>query len=142
MEEKQVKEVKEVRVVTNEDILKYMPLVNSWLRDSVVKNWNEASLRADYINTTEDITLGQTGQSMADIKQYLLQELVVGLQKYDPEYRSKTTGKPVKEFTFVYRHLYNRIGQLMKKLTRRSSGYGKWSYCIDDINENSSDEGR
>lgn len=132
-------EQKQRRVVTNEDIEKYKPLINKWLRDSVVKNWNEAQLRGDY-SKCDDVTLGATGMSMADIKQHLMCELVVGLQNYDPDYRTKD-GKPVKEFTFVYRHLWNRIGQLMKKLTRHSSGYGKWYYSFEDILENNQDDG-
>jgi hypothetical protein len=131
---------KETRVITNEDIKKYIPLVNKWLRDSVVRNWNEAKLHADYNSLSEDVTLGNTGVSMADIKQHLMAELVIALQKYNPDYRTKE-GKPVKEFTFVYQHLYNRIGQLMKKLTRRSSGYGKWTTSIDDLLNNHQNEG-
>jgi len=131
-------EEKQVRVVTNEDVIKYKPLINKWLRDSVVKNWNEAVLKADYTNS-DDVTLGMTGVSMADIKQHMFTELVVALQKYDPDYRTKE-GRSVKEITFVYQHLYNRVGQLMKKLTRQSSGYGKWNTSIDDYMNNSKEE--
>jgi len=117
----------EVRVVTNEDIKKYVPMINKWLRDSVVKNWNEATLnRAD-----DEVTLGNTGQSMADIRQQLYTELVVALQKYDPNYRTKE-GRSVKESTFVYQHLYHRVGQLMKKLTKHKYGYGIWSLSLEE----------
>lgn len=121
------------RVVTNEDIIKYTPLINKWLRDSVVKNWNEAKLHADY-SKVDDVTLGNTGVSMEDIKQHLMTELVVALQNYDPEYRT-AQGKSVKEMTFVFQHLFNRTGQLMKKMTRKSSGYGKWSTPIDTFED-------
>ena len=123
-------EDKQIRVVTNADIEKYKPLIHKWLRDSVVKNWNEATLKSDY-SVGDEVLLGNTGMTMEDIKQHLMTELVVALQKYNPDYRTKE-GKSVKEFTFVYRHLWNRIGQLMKKLTRASSGYGKWSTNVDD----------
>lgn len=124
---------KQIRTVTNEDIEKYQPLINKWLRDSVVKNWNEASL-----NRNEDeVTLGNSGMTMSDIRQHLNTELVIALQKYNPDYRTKE-GKSVKEITFVYRHLFNRVGQLMKKLTRKSSGYGIWKSSLEDILNESS----
>jgi hypothetical protein len=31
------------RKLTNEDIVKYEPMIEKYIRDSVVKNWNEAS---------------------------------------------------------------------------------------------------
>lgn len=118
------------RVVTNEDIVKYDAMVVKYLRDSVIKNWNEATL-----NRKEDeITLGNTGWSMADMRQYLYTELIVALQNYNPEYRNKQ-GKllKVKESTFVFTHLYNRIGQLMKKLTKKKAGYGLWGMPLESI---------
>lgn len=122
------KEVKETRKVTNEDIKKYVPMVNKYLRDNVVKNWNEATLR----KSDEDVTLGNTGMSLADIKQHLFTEVVVALQKYNPDYRT-AEGMPVKESTFVFQHLFNRTGQLMKRLTKRRYGYGIWSSSVDDL---------
>jgi hypothetical protein len=121
-------EVKETRKVTNEDIKKYVPMVNKYLRDNVVKNWNEATLR----KSDEDISLGNTGMSLADIKQHLFTEVVVALQKYNPDYRT-AEGMPVKESTFVFQHLFNRTGQLMKRLTKRRYGYGIWQSSVDDL---------
>lgn len=116
------------RVVTNEDIKKYVPMVNKYIRDSVVKNWNEASVRKD----SEDISLGNTGLTIADIKQHLFAEVVVALQKFDPNYRT-AEGRTVKESTFVFQHLFNRTGQLMKKLTKRRYGYGVWASPLEEV---------
>lgn len=124
------------RQVTNEDIKKYMPMVNKYLRDSVVKNWNQATIRKD----GDEISLGNTGWTMADIRQFLFCEVVVALQNYNPDYKTKE-GNGVKESTFVYLHLYNRIGQLMKRITKRRAGYGIWSMSIDEvIGDNFKDE--
>jgi hypothetical protein len=115
------------RIVTNEDIKKYIPMVNKYLRDSVKKNWVEASLSPSEV----DIALGNTGMTMADMRQYLYTELVVALQNYNPDYRTKD-GRSVKESTFVFQHLFNRIGQLMKKLTKKRYGYGIWSSPVEE----------
>lgn len=116
------------RVVTNEDIEKYEALITKYLRDSVIKNWNEANL-----NRSEDeVSLGNTGFTMSDMRQHLLTELVVALQNYNPDYRTKD-GREVKESTFVFQHLYFRVGQLMKKLTKKKSGYGAWSMNLEDV---------
>lgn len=116
-----------VRKVTNEDVKKYVPMVNKYLRDSVVKNWKEATTRKG----NDEITLGNTGMSLSDIKQHLFTEVVVALQKYNPEYRTEE-GRSVKESTFVFQHLFNRTGQLMKKLTKRRYGYGVWATPIEE----------
>jgi hypothetical protein len=70
--------------------------------------------------------------SISDIKQHLFAEVVVALQKYNPEYRTED-GRSVKESTFVYQHLYNRIGQMMKRLTKRRYGYGVWSSPLEEV---------
>lgn len=103
------------RVITNEDILKYEPMVEKWMRDSVKKNWNEASLD----KRKGDLFLGNSGYSMNDIRQHLRAEIVIALKNFNPN-------QNVKESTFVFGHLYNRIGQLMKKLCKRTMGYGVW----------------
>jgi hypothetical protein len=115
------------RVVTNEDIKKYVPMVNKYLRDSVVKNWNEASMSSN----DNEITLGNTGMTMADMRQQLYCELVVALQNYNPDYRT-ADGRSVKESTFVFQHLFNRTGQLMKKLTKKRYGYGIWQSPLEE----------
>ena len=120
-----------IRVVTKADIIKYKPLVEKYLRDSVIKNWNEAKL----FNGNSDISLGNTGMSMNDIRQHLYTELVVALQKYDPNYITKE-GRSVKEITFVYRHLFNRTGQLLERLTRKRYGYGVWTQNIEGTFDN------
>ncbi len=120
-------EVKPTRVVTNDDIKKYVPMINKYLRDSVVKNWKEASVRKGQ----DEISLGNTGMSISDIRQHLYTELVVALQKFNPDYRT-AEGRTVKESTFVFQHLFNRTGQLMKKLTKRRYGYGVWATPIEE----------
>lgn len=115
------------RVVTNDDIKKYVPMVNKYLRDSVVKNWKEASTKKN----VDEVSLGNTGMAMSDIRQQLFTEVVVALQKYNPEYRT-VEGRSVKESTFVFQHLFNRTGQLMKKLTKRRYGYGVWSSPVEE----------
>ena len=124
-----------VRTVTDADVKKYTAMVNKFLRDSVCRNWNESSVKSK----DHDVSLGNTGMSMADMRQYLMMELCIGLQKYDPNYRTKE-GKPVKESTFVFTHLSNRIGQSMKRLTKKRLGYGMWVSNLEDLNTGNHDE--
>jgi hypothetical protein len=112
----------EKRVVTNEEIKKYQPMINMFLRDYVAKNWKESS----YKKKDKDVGLGNTGMSMEDMKQYLYTELVVALQNYNKDYIT-AGGLSVKESTFVHQHLFHRIGGLCKKLTKKSNGYGLWT---------------
>lgn len=115
------------RVVTNAELEKYFPLVEKYLRDYVKKNWNEANLGANM----GDVSLGNTGMTMNDIRQQLRMEVVIALQKFNPNYITKE-GRTVKELTFIYQHLYNRCGQLMKKLTKNRYGYGRWVNNLED----------
>jgi hypothetical protein len=115
------------RKLTNEDILKYESMVEKYIRDYVIKNWNEASNSKNKGETT----LGNTGMCVNDIRQFLRAEVCVALYNYDPNYRSKE-GKSVKESTFVYQHLFNRIGQLMKRLTKKRFGYGVWHSNLEE----------
>lgn len=116
------------RVVTNSDVNKYDRMVNMYINKYVIKNWNEAKASRH----SDEVTLGNTGMSLADIRQHLMCEVVVALQKYNPDYRTKE-GRSVLESTFVYQHLFNRCGQLMKKLTKRRYGYGIWSSNLEDV---------
>lgn len=117
-----------IRVVTNADVEKYNRMVNMYLHKFVIKNWNEASMSKAH----ENVTLGNTGMTMADIRQQLMCEVVIALQKYNPKYKTED-GKSVLESTFVYRHLFNRCGQLMKRLTKKRYGYGVWSSNLEDV---------
>ena len=110
------------RIVTDAEIMKYVPMVESYLRKSVVKNWNEA----DVSQSSGDVSLGNSGYTMNDIRQHLLCEVVIALKNYDPSYKAK-------ESTFVYGHLSKRIGQLMKKLTKKSMGYGVWTNNLEEV---------
>lgn len=116
------------RIVTNEDVIKYKPMVNMYINKYVKKNWNEAANKS----TGMDITLGNTGMSINDIYQTLMTEVVVALHNYNPNYRTKEN-KSVQESTFVYQHLFHRCGQLCKKLTNKSSGYGVWMHDLHEI---------
>ena len=119
--------MKKSRTLTDNDILKYEPMIEKYIRDSVVKNWNEASIAKN----KADIGLGNTGLTISDIRQHLRAEVCVALYNYDPNFRTKD-GKSVKESTFVFRHLFNRTGQLMKRLTKKRYGYGVWTQNIEE----------
>jgi hypothetical protein len=126
-----------MRVVTNEDVKKYRGLVEFFIKKSVRKNWaNELA------HTTKDAecALGNTGMALADFRQYLYTELVVALQKYNPEYQT-AKGASVKESTFVYTHLSNRIGQAMKRLTKKRFGYGIWTGNLEETIEGHKSDG-
>lgn len=116
------------RVLTNQDIKNYEPMVEKYIRDYVVKNWNEAKLG----KKNGDIALGNTGMTLNDIRQHLRAEVCVALYNFDPNYLTKE-GRTVKESTFVYQHLFNRIGQMMKRLTKKRQGYGVWHSNIEEV---------
>ena len=116
------------RVVTYEDVKKYEPMVEKYLRDQVRKNWREASLNP----AQGEVSLGNTGLTMNDIRQHLMAELVVALQKYNPNYITKE-GRSVKESTFVFTHLFNRCGQMLKRLTKKRHAYGIWHEQIESV---------
>jgi len=105
------------RKLTNEDVTKYEPMVEKFIRDSCMKNWNESRTGGP------DSPLGASGYTLNDLRQHLRTEICVALQNYNPEYRTKE-GRSVKESTFVYQHLTFRVGQLMKRLTKKRAGYG------------------
>lgn len=119
---------KPTRVVTDADIKKYDHMVSMYINKHVMKNWNESY----GVGKSEDRTLGNTGMSLADIKQHLYTEVVVGLQKYDPDYRTPE-GKSVLESTFIYRHLFFRVGQTCIKLTKKRNGYGVWMNNLEEV---------
>jgi len=119
---------KSTRILTNEDVKKYERMVNMYISKFVVKNWNEASLARN----KQDIILGNTGMTIEDIRQHLLAEVCVALHNYKPDFVTQE-GRSVLESTFVYQHLFNRTGQLMKKLTKPRYGYGKWMSSINDV---------
>ena len=120
--------MKQERKLTDDDLKKYEPMVEKYIRDYVVKNWNEASLS----KSNGEIALGNTGYSLNDIRQHLRAEVCVALYNFNPNYRTKE-GRTVKESTFVFNHLFNRIGQMMKKLTKPRYGYGKWHNPIEEV---------
>lgn len=115
------------RTLTNEDITRYEPMIEKYMRDSVEKNWNEARLGKNQ----GDVPLGNTGMTMNDIRQHLRTEVCIALYNFNPNYRTKE-GRTVKESTFVFQHLFNRTGQLMKRLTKKRYGYGVWTQNIEE----------
>lgn len=115
-----ITETRKSRVITNDDVKKYEPMVEYWMNKSVKKNWNEAQM----CKYQGDAALGNSGYTMNDIRQHLRTEVVVALKNYD-------ASKKTKESTFVYGHLFNRVGQLMKKLTKKSMGYGMWTSNLE-----------
>lgn len=109
--------VKVKRKLTNDDLTKYEPMVEKFIRDSCAKNWNESKTGG------EGAFLGTSGYGLDDIRQHLRAEICIALQNYNPDYRTKE-GRSVKESTFVYQHLTFRVGQMMKRLTKKRQGYG------------------
>jgi hypothetical protein len=120
--------MKPTRTVTDKDIKNYEAMVEMYLNSYVRKNWNEASMSKD----RGDIPLGNSGFTMNDMRQQLKMEVCIALQKYNPEYITES-GRSVKESTFVYQHLFNRVGQLMKRLTKKRYGYGVWSSNLEEM---------
>lgn len=121
--QEQIVSVKEgPRVVTDDMIIKYNQMIESFLRNSISKNWNECDTSRD----KDEIGLGNTGWTMADMRQYLATEVFIALRNYKTEYKTK-------ESTFVFGHLNKRVGSLMKKLTKKSKGYGIWSSNLEEI---------
>lgn len=117
-----------IRKVTNEDVKKYEALVERFIKDSVQRNWTESKIR----DPGKDIALGNTGMSIDDFRQYLRMEVCVGIQKYNPDYRTPD-GRSVKESSFVFTHLMNRCGSLLKRLTKKRHAYGIWATSLEDI---------
>lgn len=122
MEEQQVMTSNEPRVVTDAMILQYNQMIESFLRNSISKNWNES----DTSKNNDEIGLGNSGWTMSDMRQYLATEVFIALRNYKTEYKTK-------ESTFVFGHLNKRVGSLMKKLTKKSKGYGVWSSNLEEI---------
>jgi hypothetical protein len=117
------------RKLSDADVLQYEPMVEKYIRDYVVKNWNGA--KEDARKGRGEMPLGNSGQSINDIRQHLRAEVCIALYNYNPNYRTKE-GRSVKESTFVYQHLFNRIGQMMKRLTKKRYGYGVWHSNIEE----------
>ncbi len=104
-------------------------MIESWIRDKVAKNWNEA--QNDLGKGRGDVSLGNSGQTLNDIRQHLRAEVCIALQNYNPDYRTKE-GRSVKESTFVFNHLRFRVGQMMKRLTKKRYGYGVWHSNLEE----------
>lgn len=121
------------RKLTNEDVIKYEPMVEKFIRDSCMKNWNESRTGGS------DSPLGASGYTLNDLRQHLRAEICVALQNYNPNYRTKE-GRSVKESTFVFQHLTFRVGQLMKRLTKKRAGYGVRHNPVHLVIENGVEE--
>ena len=112
------------RTVTDEMIIQYRPMIESWLAKSIRKNRNEANMSTKSGN--DEVSLGNSGWTMSDMRQYLMVEVCIALQNYNEVYKTK-------ESTFVYGHLSKRVGSLMKKITKQAKGYGVWSSNIEEV---------
>ena len=112
------------RTVSNDMVTRYQPMVESYLAKSVRKNWNEATLSVS--SGLDEVSLGNSGWTMSDVRSYLMCEVFIALRNYSPDYNTK-------ESTFVYGHLSKRVGSLMKKLTNKSKGYGVWSSNLEEV---------
>lgn len=120
--DQKIEEKPEKREVTDDMVLQYTQMIESFLKKSVIKNWNEAEMSS----YKDEVTLGNSGWSMADMRQYLTTEVFIALRNYKPGFKTK-------ESTFVYGHLSKRVGSLMKRLTNKSKGYGFWSSNIEEV---------
>jgi hypothetical protein len=113
------------RLVTNADVQSYEGLIEFFIRTHVIKNWREARSRNNYQS------LGNTACTLEDIRQILRYQVFLALQNYNPNFL--VNGNPVKESTFVYRHLWFKVGMLMKKLVRKANYYGIQMSSFEDI---------
>jgi hypothetical protein len=116
------------RKLTNADIKKYEPMVEKYIRDYVVKNFKEARLGKD----NGEISLGNSGYTLNDMRQHLRTEVCVALYNYNPEFRTEE-GRSVKESTFVFQHLYFRIGTKLKRMTKQRAGYGILHVNLEEV---------
>lgn len=116
------------RVITNEDIKQYEPMIEYFIRESVLKNWNEAA--ANKYNG--DMLLGNSGWTLNDMRQYMRGEVFIALRNYDPN-RTNSEGKHAKESSFIHTQLWSRISQILIKLTRKTQGYGIFHTNIEDF---------
>jgi hypothetical protein len=114
------------RKVSDEEIKKYIPMVDSYIRNNILKNWREASMSKE----RQEVPLGNTGWTVRDIRQYLLAEVFIALTKYKPDFRT-AEGRGVMESTFVYGHILKRGGSMAKRLTKAGRGYGCWSIQLE-----------
>jgi hypothetical protein len=62
---------------------------------------------------------GQLPFDSEDLLQQGLMEVTIAIRKYNSKHQSQA-----KESTFVYRHLWNRFGQIAHKYSKTSRGYG------------------
>ena len=127
-DEEKPEKILHMRKLTNDDIKKYDAMVESWIHNHIKKNWNEADTREGQDN----VALGNSGYTMADIRQHLRTEVCVALLNFKPDFITPE-GRTVLESTFVFNHLRFRVGQLMKRLTRKGMGYGIWHANLEEI---------
>lgn len=115
-----------MRKIENEDVVKYMPMIDSYIRRNVMKNWRESGLSKE----RQETALGNTGWTIKDVRQYLLTEVFIALTKFKPDYVT-AEGRGIKESSFIYGHILKRGGSLCKKLTKRKYAYGVWSCQLE-----------
>jgi hypothetical protein len=116
-----------IRKVTDQELKEYVKMVNFFIKKQVINNFNASMKKAD-----NEVSLGNTGMTVSDMRQYLLSEVVVALQKYNPNYLTPD-GKTVEESTFVYGHLWKRLGSKIKKMVNNNKGYGVWHSSLEEV---------
>ena len=102
------------RILTNADIQKYVPLVEKVIREYV---------KLDCFGKMQGI-IKSTGWDEEDFRQHMMMELCIALKNYKGDYIT-SGGSSVKEITFVYGHLYKKISQQIRQLSKEKRGYSK-----------------
>jgi len=112
--------------VSNEDVMKYFPMVRSCINNILIKNWNQPKKQ-------KDVILGNTGSTIEDFEQILLLEVALSLYNFNNDFITKE-GQTVKESTYVFRCLYNKSCILIDKyIKRKKRGYGAHIVSLDSL---------
>ena len=110
------------------DILKYEPLINKIINQVILKNWNNLN----YLAHQDTVSLGQTGYTVADIRQDLRLMVWMALLKYNPNKKNKD-GIGATEFTYVHTYVKNRALTFISKFTKDKYGYGIYHTYLSQI---------
>lgn len=110
------------------DVLKYEPLINKIINQVILKNWNNVN----YLAFQDTMDLGQTGHSVADIRQDLRLMVWKALLRYNPN-RRNNQGIGATEFTYVHTYVKNRALTFIKRFTQDKRGYGVYHTYLSQI---------
>jgi hypothetical protein len=109
---------------TSEEVVKFTQTVDTAIFRCIMRCFQNVSWH------DLDTSLGNTGWSLRDCRQYLLTEAFVALSKFNPEYSAS------KKNTFVMCHIFNRANTLAKRLTLQDKGYGTQQCSLKSEHEN------